>query len=237
MMLADIDGNLLFYIIAAVIGLISWLTKKGDSSSEDQSPSPKFPRPTVTPTPRAPQQSDDERVRKFLEALGVPADKQPPPPIQRKATPPAQREPPPLIRPAMAPLTKREVSKPQPIPPAIPKATPPPRAAPSWEERSLDEEGEPTLPVAQIHLPELSTHAVPEFVTESSQVSAIPFKAAVSGEPDAYGAAVEEGVRPAAARVRALLGTPADLRAAIILREILGPAPGLQTCGTLPTFP
>jgi hypothetical protein len=33
------------------------------------------------------------------------------------------------------------------------------------------------------------------------------------------------------------LQTPADLRAAIILREILGRPPGLQSRGTLPTFP
>src|SRR4051812_23650224 len=92
MMLADLNGNILFYVIAAVIGLISWLTKKGEKTHHDEPSSPKFPRAAPS------QQPEDERLRKFLEALGVPVDKVPPPPVQRRQPPPLP-QPLPTIQP------------------------------------------------------------------------------------------------------------------------------------------
>jgi hypothetical protein len=246
MTLADFDGNILFYVIAAVIGLISWLTKRGEKIRHDDPASPKFPRAPSTQPP------EDERLRKFLEALGVPADKVPPP-VQKRQPPPLP-QPLPKIQPRGDIVAGRWERSAQAVKPEAPPPTlrPPPstplrkatempapgrgtlRAEPAREKTSA-----PSAPVEQIHLAPLVTAPVPEFVTASSRVSAIPFQSAgiAAPETDAYGDATEGRVTHSAARIGELLRSPADLRAAILLREILGPAPGLQMPGTLPTFP
>ena len=85
MMLAAIDSNLLFYVIAAVIGLISWLTKKDEKGSGEHTPTPRFPRPK--PTGQGQQKPEADRMREFLDALGIPADQRPP--VAKPRTPPA----------------------------------------------------------------------------------------------------------------------------------------------------
>jgi hypothetical protein len=231
MILGAIDSNLLFYLIAAIIGLISWLTKKGGHTPTDSAPSPKFPRPAGSTSQKQP--SEDERLRKFLEALGVPADQRPPAPVQRRQAPVAPKQAPPE-RPVFVPPLPAE------RPAAELRRTPPPIARPVLpEERALDEAPAPVLAVEKIHLPELSTAPMAEFVTASSTVTAIPFgsMAVSSTEPDAYLGAHGRAENAAGNRVAALLKSAPDLRAAIILREILGRPPGLQTRTSLPTFP
>jgi hypothetical protein len=246
MTLADFDGNILCYVIAAVIGLISWLTKKGEKIRHDEPASPKFPRAASTQPP------EDERLRRFLEALGVPADKVPPPPVQKRQPPPLP-QPLPKIQPrgdiVAGPWGRSAQS-------AKPEAPPPLRPAPSTPLRKATEMPAParetrraeparekaaasSAPVEKTHLAPLVTAPLPEFVTASSHVSAIPFQSAgiAIPETDAYGDATEGQATRSAARIGELLRSPADLRAAILLREILGPAPGLQRPGTLPTFP
>ncbi len=65
-------------LIIAVITLVRWLIQKGKEAGRNtQSPSP-------PPTPNRPiergseTQTEEERVRKFLEALGQPAGTTPP---------------------------------------------------------------------------------------------------------------------------------------------------------------
>lgn len=232
MILAAFDSNLLFYIIAAIIGLISWLTKRGEHTPNDSSPSPKFPRPAQ------PQQPEDERLRKFLEALGVPADERPAAPIQRRQPPLLPKQSPTAApRPLIVPPLPRRMTESRPAPPPVPK--PVEKAVPLRKTRSLEEEPALVLFEEKIRLPDLTTAVLPEFITKSSTVSAIPFETAagISHEADAYLGTHGAAENRAAARVEALLRTPADLRAAIILREILGRPPGLQSPGTLPTFP
>jgi hypothetical protein len=104
---------------------------------------------------------------------------------------------------------------------------------------ALDEQAAPTAAVEQLHVPELVTPALPEFITTSSSISAIPSErlAALGPVGDAYDRDATRSVGLARQRVRALLQSSPDVRAAIILREILGPAPGLQRPASLPTFP
>src|SRR5438309_11957541 len=76
--------NLLFILLVAVAFLFQLLTraakKAGESSSETNRRSTP-PPPAPPPVPRAAMQTDEERIRKFLEALGQPATSKPPPPI------------------------------------------------------------------------------------------------------------------------------------------------------------
>src|SRR5678816_3763528 len=99
-----------------------------DSPTE---PPPRDPRPQTT------GDADAERMRKFLEALGLPAE-QAPPPVKR----PAPVAPPPLPQ-----QRKRPKREPRPVSPP----------------RSLDEAPAPSTRVEELHIPELETRGVAEF--------------------------------------------------------------------------
>ena len=73
-MIAFSLDNLLFFLLIAVAALFQLLSKaiskagKSDSNETSSSPRPQTPRPIQ----RAPRESDADRIRKFLEALGQP---------------------------------------------------------------------------------------------------------------------------------------------------------------------
>lgn len=204
-------GDYLFLVVMLVFGLINWVANK---VKEGKQPPPKptarpAPRPVSAPSARDPE---DDRMRRFLEALGVPGD-------AREA--PA---PPFPVRPA--PVTRRAP------PPPLPLPSPP-------RDRSLDDDDAASAPGERIHLRELQTTAVPEFQTVSSRVAADSdedfrtVSSRISAVPT---------VAPVADPIRALYGgealsgslftvlrSPVSLRQALVLREILGPPRSLQT--------
>jgi hypothetical protein len=213
-MLAVHLENLLFLLLLVVAGLFQLLSRvasktrqEGESSEEEMRKSTSTSR-TRPPIPRAPAETDEERVRKFLEALGQPSNSKPPP----RATPrPTYRKPlvlpgrPPLASP-LPPLTTRppdlppEISLPEPIPPTREEKGFTPRVA----EAALFEVHEGPLPVEP--LPIIKT-AMEAYATTTRQV-------AKEQEPKTD--------------IAILLASKASLRGAIILREILGPPRGLR---------
>ena len=86
---ASIEGQVVALVIAGIIALINWLTKKNESA--DAPPAP------VARPPRTDAEAEAERMRKFMEALGLPAN-QAPRPIPRPAAPRVKTAPPPLPR-------------------------------------------------------------------------------------------------------------------------------------------
>ena len=97
----------LIYIAAAVWGIISWWRNKADSDVE---PGPKqAPPPPIARRPTAPQpaQTDEERTRRFLEALGVPTAPQPRP-AKPRPMPKTLIRPKPPIRPKPRPIPVQE---------------------------------------------------------------------------------------------------------------------------------
>jgi hypothetical protein len=76
--------NLLFILLIAMAALLRLLaTKAGEAKKRPQkSDQGSRTTPQVSkPIRRAPVESDEERIRRFLEALGQPATSKPPPPI------------------------------------------------------------------------------------------------------------------------------------------------------------
>ena len=173
-------------LIIAAITLIRWLIQKGKGEAQNTEAQPPPPPPPSRPITRGGEsQSEEERIRKFLEALGQPAGSAPPKVApRRRAVQPKTFSP-------LPPLTT--VPPPLPEPPKIYTATPP-----------------PPLPIESAT--KRSTIA-PDFeVREVARQT--------SSEP------LPETRYPVAARIK--LGTPQDLRTAIVLREIFGPPRSLQ---------
>src|SRR5437762_10697967 len=81
-MIAAHFDNLIFLLLLAVALLFQLLARAVGKKNTDEveptsKPAPRMPKPI----PRAPAESDEERIRKFLEALGQPTSSRPPPPV------------------------------------------------------------------------------------------------------------------------------------------------------------
>ena len=116
-MLAFSLDNLLFFLLIAVAALFQLLSKtiskakKSDSNETSSSPGPQTPRPIQ----RAPRETDSDRIRKFLEALGQPPSSIPPSPVLPRTDIPPRRlapvQPPPVI-PGVWRLPRERAEKP-----------------------------------------------------------------------------------------------------------------------------
>ena len=213
-MLAAHLENLLFLLLLILGGLFQLLGRAARKTDEDEEePTPKPSPRTLKPIPRAPTQADQERIRKFLEALGQPATSRPPPPAApRTDIPPRPVAP---VQPPVEPLiprwklTREERRK----RPWILRESQPSETAKRPEEIVSRET--PTVPAFEVH-EELSWIEPPPII-----------KAPV----EAYAARKAFGVAKGAelkADIAILLASKSGLRDAIILREIFGPPRSLQ---------
>jgi hypothetical protein len=219
MILADAGINVIILAIAGIVALVRWFTTKDEEApptSEQDAP-----RRQATAGP-----SEDERMRRFLEALGVPTEGQVPPPRNRPAARTA--EPPPLKAPQNYPAPtvahRKDFRRTPPIvvvPPPIPVERPSFEAAPP-----------PVPPAREMYDSELHLPEVKEYVTASSTASSDREVPATWRHESAVLTAA-----PVGEQWRHLLRSPRDLRTAIVMREILGPPRSLQTGGALSTLP
>jgi hypothetical protein len=123
------NDTLIFLVLGALALVFKWLTSRASGAAEKPEP----PSPNEGTPPRQPAQSEEERIRRFLEALGAPPGTRPPPPVRPRrvvtpVTPPAQR-----------PRAKRNWV--QPLPPLVttPKDLgPPPPTTPSFEPAAVE---------------------------------------------------------------------------------------------------
>ena len=103
-------------IIVVAAALLRWLSQR----SQPVQPDPERPNVPNQPIPRGGEtQTEEERIRRFLEALGQPAGSRPPP----KVAPKRETRPSVFANPTLPPLT----TVPPPLPvPSTPAAPPPP---------------------------------------------------------------------------------------------------------------
>ena len=215
-MLAISLDNLLFFLLIAVAALFQLLSKaiskagKSDSNETPSSPRPQTPRPIQ----RAPRESDADRIRKFLEALGRPPSSTPPPPVLPRADIPprplAPVQPPPVIpRMWQLPRERRE------------KTDVSQRESASLEQPSRFEQIVPP----PVPAPAAATFEVHETLPLEPQQPSI-IKTPVESDATASQVVVK---RAGSKRdIATLFGSKSSLREAILIREILGPPRGLQ---------
>jgi len=210
--------NLLFLLLIAVAALFQLLSKaiskagKTDSNKTSSSPMPQTRRPIQ----RAPRESDADRIRKFLEALGQPPSSTPPRPVvPRTDIPPrplAPVQPPPVIMPRAWRLPpehggQREnasLEQPSRLQKIVPAPAPPP-ATPAFEIHEA-------LP-ADLQQPSIITTPIEGYVAPK------PFDIAKRADFKMD--------------IATLLASKTSLREAILLREILGTPRGLRALDLL----
>jgi hypothetical protein len=200
--------NLLFLLFVAIAIFFQILTraatKAGRRPGDTKRRSTSLPQ-TQRPAPRGPDETDEERIRKFLEALGQPTTSKPPEPVQPRPTyqrptvlphvPPPLRSPLPPLK-TRPPDLPREIKLPGQITPT-PEARTFPRkvaAAPVFEVQ----QGPPLLePISKAEVRAAFQPIAPQSSTKTYDIAT-------------------------------LLGSTSGLRDAIILREIFGPPRSLQ---------
>jgi len=217
-MLAISLDNLLFFLLIAVAALFQLLSKaiskagKSDSNETSRPPRPQTPRPIQ----RAPRESDADRIRKFLEALGQPPTSTPPPPVAPRTDVPPRRlapvQPPPVIIPGGLRLPRERRQKPD----VTQRESP----APAQPNR-LQEIVPPPVPAPVATAFEVHEQLPVEL--QQSPIIEMPIEGYAA--PKAFGVAKRADFKT---DIAILLASKSSLRDAILLREILGPPRGLQ---------
>jgi hypothetical protein len=201
--------NLLFLLLVALAALFQLLAKTAGKTSRGQTKRTSTPIPGTPPQiPRAPRESDEAQIRKFLEALGqLPTSKPPPSVVPRTDVPPRPLAPvqPPAVYPASPwKLIKEERRKRDIIPKEIPLS------------RTVSG-GEEIAPPKITSAPGFEVHEGPVPI-EPQAIIKTPLAPYASIAKD------DESKE----HIAILLASKSGLREAIVLREILGPPRSLR---------
>jgi len=203
------DQNLIFIIIAAIVGISRLIARISGESKKPKRPpqlprTPGQPRPEYTqPVQRTQPKTDADRIREFLEALGQPTGTAPPPKVQ-----PRTQIPPRPLAPVQPPASTRPFRKPE---------------FRTWKEqiKEVVVRQQPSKPAPPPALPAEANEPGAWIAQEQAQTTPVKTKIAIPTDQPVTRATVETLLKQS-------LRSPDSLRTAIILREIFGPPRGLQ---------
>ena len=224
--------QILFLVLLAIVGLVRWISSAAEERRNRQAEKRTGTPAPNTPIQRAPAETEEERIRRFMEALGVPTAPAPPQAQPKQPTPPP---PPPrkeAPRPARKTLPVDPFPSPRgglPIPPVVAAPAPPPPPQPP-----------PLIPPRPSPTP-----AAPPLLTRETTVlgdattgrpADFDVRDIDAGYEDVWRSAPVRGKKsgtadPAAAMpatLAARLRNREALRDAIILREVFGPPRSMQ---------
>src|SRR4029450_4984735 len=215
-MIAFSLDNLLFLLLIAVAALFQLLSKainkagKSNSNETSSSPTPQTPRPIQ----RAPRESDADRIRKFLEALGQPPRSTPPPLVLPRSDVPPRR---------LAPV------QPPPVLPGMWRLHRGHRENPDTSRRKSPPLKQPSR-LQQIVPPLVPPPVAPAFEVHEALPVELQQPPIIKPPVEAYAAATGAVAKRADFKmnIATLLASKSSLREAILLREILGTPRGLQ---------
>lgn len=209
-MAASFFDNWAFFLLVLVAVLFRWLISAASKASKESGDTDESATPP--PIPRAPAQTDEERIRRFLEALGQPAGSTPPPPVERRqmdveraAREARQR----LEQVKRAAEQKKKIFVPRSALPPLTTVPPPlPVESPAaMQPRAETEEGPPPERLAALEPMIFEVHEATQTASPVAHATATPV---------------------ASINITTLLRSPSGLRNAVILREVLGPPRSLQ---------
>lgn len=194
---ANLSLDTILYIAAAVYGVISWWKNKDGENTEQDSSEIRQQPEVRRPIPQQQKESDEERMRRFLESLGVPTAPQPP----------TARKP----YPVRSPEVRRpipQVSRPRPCP------APKPIVVPDPEEMPL---------AGRLEEPAKSIEGVSAEFDRMASGVVLPAMAEVVAFAEVRGGTQAEPKAVTTKSIHTALRNPDTLRTAFVLREVLGP--------------
>ncbi|MFL6513840.1 MAG: hypothetical protein ACJ8M1_02325 [Chthoniobacterales bacterium] len=216
---AAID-NWLFLILIGVAALFRLLAKAASSTKTSEPPEQSSSPPAnQIEQPRESPASDEEQIRKFLEALGQPRSANVPRPVR-----PRTDVPPRPVAPVRPPTTMAPVSDLRKLMPASGKEVEAGAATPDTPSIQRGFQPKPAVAIQPRDVP------VYEIDTPSQTLERVGNTKATQQ----LAAERQTATDSAGSDVIQLLRSPRSLRQAIILREIFGAPRGLQPMEDLP---
>ena len=205
--------NLIFILLIAMAALLRLLASKARSPKKSEPPGRSTsPSPTSQPVARPLPDTDEERIRRFLEALGQPTSSKPPAPVLPRTDiaprPLAPVQPPPTMFPIPTRMRRRVVP-----------------TNPTKEKTG----GHPPLPsYGEARKPPAQPAAEPVFEIQRRAAAIEPQPIMTPATEQAVVTQPDIVVSNDKIDIAVLLSSPSALRNAIILREIFGPPRSLQ---------
>ncbi len=204
--------QLLFILLIAVAGLFQLLTKaanKTNKKSNETDAGSRSALPTNQPPERPPANTDEERIRRFLEALGQPTSSRPPAPVApRSDIPPrpiAPVQPPPGMFSGVPPRRlSGKIRKPASDRPRNQTVSPPVKT---------------TVEPAIAYRAEVGPTAVGSSESDSLEKPSDISVPAIEGPASSTDTSID---------IASLLASPQGLRQMVVLREIFNAPRGLQ---------
>jgi hypothetical protein len=200
--------TVVFVALVLIAGFFRWLSKEAEKAKRKSEQPDRAPAQPMRTEPR--EETDEQRVRRFLEALGQPTSSKPPAPVTRR---PTYQKPIvlPRVRPVGSPLPPLTTT-----PPELPRRVTLPReiTQPPYEEKTFK-------PIA----------AEPHFdIHEATTVAPPAPPPPIQSPAEAYAIATQRKTVPKQIEtdIISLLRSPSGLRDAVLLREIFGPPRSLQ---------